>query len=95
MGWFDGQAEGVHTRRVGLPRRERLSLPHRFDGQLTQDRLDAGRVAQPQSADQDRTVFLQRGPQPVPVPGHPAGGVVAVRHPQHHGCAGRRFQAVR
>ena len=80
---------GVHALGVGLPLRERLSLDHQAaGGQPVEHRSDLGRVAQPETADQDRTVLGDDGAQGVAVHGRPARAVAGGIGSQHRDPAG-------
>ena len=62
---------GVHALRVASPRRERLPLGHQT-AKLPKDRLGLGRVAQPETANEERTVLDEEGAQRVAVLRRPA-----------------------
>ena len=72
---------------VASSRREGLLLGHQT-GQPPKDGLGLGRVAEPETANQERTVLGDGGAQRVAVLGRPAGRVAGCLGPKHRRFAG-------
>ena len=87
--WLPGRppGRGVHPFREPLPGRESLSLGHQA-AKLPEDRLGLGRVAQPETAHQERPVLGDERAQRAAVLGRPARRVAGRVDPQHRRLAG-------